>query len=449
MISSLITIGSSKQTLILISIIVVVTIVDSQLINIFYGTDLDTPGDLHMLLFVALLIIASIISTTILLFVKRNDIHARTTRPSLFKAAYVGTSAVQYSILLILLIILSEMLIFHAYNKIFSLLIMYFSHIWSAIILGVLSFIFIQWFRYTRSFSILIYAVVFSVVLFLILITIPLLTQQFANQPGFIYPRDYTILIESVNIPSRDIAFIYGLGNFVLPLMIIASWILTVSLIKPYAGRIGKKTFWVIVSIPLLYQLFSFIIRDANIVTDPALVEIIYSKQFQFIFGISYQITGLFFAIAFLTLARKMKRKSMRNYLLISSLGLVSLFSSMQPGMPFYAAYPPFGLVTLSFLGVSSYMLLVGIVGFAANVSRNTEVRQEVYKSIERDSHVLRMGMAEMQKEIEMRVLAVVDKIKLTDQPRDRDKDPDDEDVKMMIDEVLKEVHSKKSDATR
>ena len=324
---------------------------------------------------------------------------------------------------------------------------MYFSHVWSAIILGILSFIFIQWFRYTRSFSILIYGIVFSVVLFLIIITVPLLTQQFTNQPDFIYPRDYTSLIATVIIPSPDIAFIYGLGNIVLPLLIISSWILTISLLKPYAGRIGRKKFWVLVSIPLLYQLFSFIMRDANLVTNSALIEIIYSKQLQFVFGISYQVTGLFFAIAFLTLSRKMKRKSMKNYLIISSLGLVSLFSSIQPGMPFYAAYPPFGLVTLSFLGVSSYMLLVGIVGFAAYVSRNSEVRQEVYKSIERDSHVLRMGMAEMQREIEIRVLVVVDKIKLTDQPRDRDMDPDDEDVKMMINEVLKEVHSKKSDA--
>ena len=99
MISNLITIGSSNQTIILISIIVVITIVDSQLINVFYGTGLDTPGDLHMLLFISFIIIASIISTIILVFVKRNDSHARTSRPSLFKAAYVGTTLVQYSYL--------------------------------------------------------------------------------------------------------------------------------------------------------------------------------------------------------------------------------------------------------------------------------------------------------------------------------------------------------------
>ncbi|MGC2426085.1 MAG: hypothetical protein WA421_03545 [Nitrososphaeraceae archaeon] len=64
---------------------------------------------------------------------------------------------------------------------------------------------------------------------------------------------------------------------------------------------------------------------------------------------------GYFFAIAFLTIARKMRRKVMKNYLIISSIGIILLFSSMQPGMPFYAAYPPFGLVTLLFLGLSSY----------------------------------------------------------------------------------------------
>ena len=126
--------------------------------------------------------------------------------------------------------------------------------------------------------------------LFLIIITVPLLTQQFTNQPDFIYPRDYTSLIATVIIPSPDIAFIYGLGNIVLPLLIISSWILTISLLKPYAGRIGRKKFWVLVSIPLLYQLFSFIMRDANLVTNSALIEIIYSKQLQFVFGI--QLSG-------------------------------------------------------------------------------------------------------------------------------------------------------------
>src|ERR687889_1499478 len=316
-------------------------------------------------------------------------------------------------------------------------------HCWSATILGLLSFTLIQWFRFSPSFSILIYGVVFSVIIFLILITVPLLTQQFTSQSQLIYPRDYTSLIMGVIVPSRDIAFIYGLGNYVLPLMIIPSWILTVLLLKPYANRIGKKRFWLIVGIPLLYQLFSFIVRDSNLVTDPTLVEIIYSQQFQVIFGISYQVSGLFFAIAFLIIGRKLKRKGLKNYLIISSIGIVSLFSSMQPGMPFYAVYPPFGLVTLLFLGLSSYLLLVGMLGCAAYVSRDIELRREIYKGLEVDADVLKkIGMAEMQREIEKRVLPLANKIKLSDEMRSRmDPDPDEEDVKTMIDEVLNEIH--------
>jgi hypothetical protein len=117
--------GSNKQALMLISLIVAVTIVDSQFINIFYGTELGTPGNLHLLLFVSFVIGASIINTILLLFAKRNDIQARTSRPSLFRVAYIGTSAVQYAMSLVLFIILSEMLIFHGYNKVFSLLVVY------------------------------------------------------------------------------------------------------------------------------------------------------------------------------------------------------------------------------------------------------------------------------------------------------------------------------------
>lgn len=116
----------------------------------------------------------------------------------------------------------------------------------------------------------------------------------------------------------------------------------------------------------------------------------------------------------------------------------------MQPGMPFYAAYPPFGLVTLLFLGLSSYMLLVGILGIAANVARDSKLRREIYKGLEVNSDVLKMGMAEIQREMERRILPLANKIKLSDGMRNR-MDPSEDDVKMMIDEVLTEIHSTRS----
>jgi hypothetical protein len=432
--------SSGKIVFILMLVIVILTIIDSQFVNVFYGTDLGTPGNMHLLLFVSLIVIASIINTMSLGFVKSNDRRETTNRILLHRIAYFGTVALQSATVIILLIIISEMLIFHNYDKLSSLLVVYFSHLWSSFILGLLSLRFIQWYRISKSFSLLIYGVVFGFIIFITIITLPLLTEQFINQPQSIYPRHYSGLIAAVIVPSRDIAFIYGLGNYVLPLLIILSWILTVLLLKTYIGKIGKKKFWLIVSIPLLYQLFSFVVRDSNLVTDPALVEIVYSQQFQFLFAISYQVSGSFFAIALLGVARKMKQKGMKNYLITSSIGIICLFSSVQPGMPFYAAYPPFGLVTLLFLGLSSYLLLIGILGCAANVSRDNELRREIYKGLIESDTFKNIGMAEMQLEMEKKVLPLVSKADDI-----RSMEPDEEDVKTMINDVLNELYSKRS----
>lgn len=430
-------VSSSKRALLLMLLIAIVTIIDSQFVNTFYGTNLGSPGNLHLLLFVSFVIVASIINSSLLLFTRKKHINARTQRTALFRASYVATSIVQCAILLVLFAAIAEMAIFHGYHKILSLLVVYLSHFCVAGILGVLSITFIQWFKTIRSFSVLVYGAVFIVVLFLLVVTIPLATEQFMNhQPNVIPSIDYIILIAHAPLPSNDTAFIFELGNYVLPLMITFSWILTVSILKQYISKIGKKTFWILVSVPLVYQLFTFAIRDANLSTDPALIDIIYSRQFQFLMGISYQISGLFFAIAFLALARKTKRKVMKNYLIISSIGMVLLFSSMQPGMPFYAAYPPFGLVTLLLLGISSHMLLVGLLGFAAYVSRDSKLRSEIYKELGTNSGLLSMiGLAEMQREMERKILPIAKKIKLSDEMKDH-MDPSEEDVKIIIDEI-------------
>jgi hypothetical protein len=435
-------VGSSKRALIFISFIVMITIIDSQFVNAFYGTNLGTPGRNHLLLYTSLVIMVSLINIILLLFVKRNDIRMTNSRLLLFRVAYIGTSIVQYAIIFILAVTILEAFVLNGYSKILSLLVVYLSHFWSAVMLGVLSIIFVNWFRFSRSFSILIYAAVFSVSIFLILVTLPLLAEHFKPEPDFIYPRDYTSLITGIVVSSREIGFIYGLGNYVLPVMIISTWLLTVSLLRPYIQRIGKKKFWLLISLPLLYQLLTFMIRNANIVTDPAFIQIIYSQQVQFIFGISYQISGIFFAIAFLTIARKMRRKVMKSYLIISSLGVISLFCSVQPGMPYYAAYPPFGLPTILFLGLSSYMLLVGMVGIGANASRDVELRREIYRNIEDHPDIFKnLGLAELQREIERKVIPLNNKIELAGYMKDY-VDPSQEDVKIIISEALNEIQS-------
>lgn len=439
-------ISDGKLAMILITTLLFITFVDSQFINLFYATGLGSPSNLNLILFISFVVVALIINIFLLKLVKSNNIEAKTTRPTLFKVVYFGTLCVQCILLMLLVISTLEMIVLHHYNKQLSLLITYFSHIWSAIVLGFLTLNFVQWLKFSRSYSIIVYAIAYSIIVLLIILTIPILTEQVNNQSALIYPLDYTTLVVSIITPSPDVSFLYAIGGFVLPLMILVTWTITVSFLKSYINKIGRLKFWLIVSIPLFYEFLTFVVKNTNLITDPNLVQIIYSQQFQFVFAISYQVSGLFFAIAYFNLARKMKQKAMKTYLMISAIGIATLLSSIQPGLPFYAAYPPFGTVTVSYLGLSSYLLLVGMLGSATYLSRDSELRKEIYRNLELDSTFLRnIGMAEMQREIERKILPLHQKIDAFEE-RKGIAEFDEAEIKMVINDVINELHSKKSD---
>ena len=113
--------GHSKPAFLLISIMVIVSVVDSQFVNTFYGTDLDAPGNLHLLLFISFVSTVSVINIVLLQLVKSNDLLTKTNRPLLLRFTYSITLIVQYTTLLILFITIFEIFAFHGYHSILSL----------------------------------------------------------------------------------------------------------------------------------------------------------------------------------------------------------------------------------------------------------------------------------------------------------------------------------------
>ena len=51
------------------------------------------------------------------------------------------------------------------------------------------------------------------------------------------------------------------------------------------------------------------------------------------------------------------------------------IFTSNQATMLINLPYPPFGMATISFVGLSSYLLLVGIYASAVSVAEDTKLR--------------------------------------------------------------------------
>jgi len=57
--------------------------------------------------------------------------------------------------------------------------------------------------------------------------------------------------------------------------------------------------------------------------------------------------------------------------LLISSIGIAILYGSIEVDTLLYAVYPPFCLVTISFMPMGAYLLFIGISLSATFVARD------------------------------------------------------------------------------
>jgi hypothetical protein len=171
---------------------------------------------------------------------------------------------------------------------------------------------------------------------------------------------------------------------------------------------------------------------------------------YTFIFTFSKAIGGILFGIAFWVIARTLRPGSMvRDYMTISGYGLVLLFISNQAVLLVNIIYPPFGIVTVSFMGLSSCLLLLGVYSSAISVSEDSRLRQSVRQFAISESKLLdSIGTAHMEQEIQRRVLI------LAKQNHDRmveetgiQSSLTDDDVKEYLELVIEEIKSQRGSA--
>ena len=129
---------------------------------------------------------------------------------------------------------------------------------------------------------------------------------------------------------------------------------------------------------------------------------------------------------------------------------MILLFSSNQASGLVLAPYPPFGLATVSFFGLASYLIFLGIYSSAISVPEDPSLRQTI-RSIAPESRLLdSIGTAQMEQEIQARVIAFT--------KRNQDKMVEEtgiesslteEDVKEYLEEVILEVKERRNSTNR
>ena len=297
-----------------------------------------------------------------------------------------------------------QILIFQEYNSLSLFVIHIISYgIWIGI-LGLLARAFILWYRnFNPNIMILIFAMAMMGYIvngvFGLVNQIDMLTQQ-----GLIISSDYVAYFpEFSNLSMSDqINVVYQMSSLAAYIL---TWIGSVKLLYQNLRRIGRLKFWCMMIISLIYYNISFplfVLGYFDPVNDEnALLNIL-------IVSFGGIISGIIFGISFLYVARTLKTNSViRTQLILTAYGFL-LFYMTGSATAAQAAYPPFGLISVSLIGLSCYLIYSGLCSAAQIVSQDLILLRSIKSSVTEQAKFLgSIGTAHRNKELESRALTV------------------------------------------
>jgi hypothetical protein len=182
--------------------------------------------------------------------------------------------------------------------------------------------------------------------------------------------------------PEFDVETLVGQANLVSQASNVISyiliWIGTVKLLYPYIKKFGKVKFWAFMVAPMIYYLINFplfVLGYFNPENVDAMTNII-------IFNFAAIFTGVIFGVAFLSVAKTLNKVSdLKNHMIIAAYGFI-LFFIAGSSTASQAAYPPYGLASISFVGLSCYLIYSGLYSSAVTVSQDITLRNSIRKSV-------------------------------------------------------------------
>jgi hypothetical protein len=323
------------------------------------------------------------------------------------KAVAVG----QYGLIAIFGIVILQILLLSHYD--ISLLIAagYISYGLAMLTIGILSYRFLKWFRAGKNFLILLFGLS-SVVLALnalagvifINFTLESLPSEISQHFAGTRPPIISSLL------ARDIIYTSFIVSSIASFML--TWAATAVLLSYYIKRLRKAAFWAILGIPLTFFLLQFPPLATGLFfplleSDPVLFNTIYSG----FFSLSKPVGGVIFAVSFWVMARSIRSTSIKNYLILSGFGYLMIFVTNQASVLTLVLYPPLGLSVISLVGLSSYLILIGIYSSAITIAEDSKLRNEIRKIAASKSGLLgSIGLAQLEQQLENEVRAIARK---------------------------------------
>jgi hypothetical protein len=308
----------------------------------------------------------------------------------------------QCFIIFLLFFILMQLVFYNEYNTLYLRIVILVSIILSVGLLALLAIRFVQWIRHRPDYLTGLYAVATALMAVTSLFLAVFMGVEMANSPGVITSSRLSITDSHVgNFELQNLQSNIGLIAYIV------FWLASVALLRKSIKNPKKIGFYFLVTIPLLYSLGIFQWIISSVLAGSELLNALQIYTFNVISSIlTKPVGGAILGVAFLIVSRRIDDRGIKNYMKLSAIGIILLAISNEDARIYLLPYPPFGIVTISFIGISSYLLMVGIYYAAVSTSINNQIRAMIERSVDKELTFL-SNIARSQMEMQ-----IMDKVK-------------------------------------
>jgi hypothetical protein len=362
-------------------------------------------------------------------------------------------SIIQYVITAIIIFVILQVVFYSQYSTAAITAITAVSYTTAIVMMGLLAYLFFIWFNQNRrsgsgggGLKVFLYCISSAALVLNTVIGLALIYTLSRFKPAIASPHaaNYTtVILSPIDSILNTLYIATSISGFIL------MWSATAILLRSHSKRLGKAKYWFLVSIPLVYFISQFLTLFSNQLLTSVIA--LYPVVFTLLFIFSKPVGGILFGAAFYSIGRSSSGDGaattsvhgnfVRDYMNLAACGVVLFFVSSQSTVSQFP-YPPFGVIAASFVGLSAYMMFLGLYSSAICVSQDVKLRQSIRRSaIEEIKFLKSIGTAQMEQELQKRVLTIAKK-QSDNMTEETGVQPSlsENDMKQYLEEVLQEI---------
>jgi hypothetical protein len=179
-------------------------------------------------------------------------------------------------------------------------------------------------------------------------------------------------------------------------------WFGTCLLFVFKSNTIGMKRYWALMILPLIFYVSFYQVKDLadRSAETYVFVDLVYLIGFVLVLNI--------ISLVFYLATRKFTKGSkLYGFTTLTIPGFI-INSIASLGAIYQTIYPPFGLMSFSFLALSQYLIFLGLYCTTAFISYEIKLRQSLYSYAEQTRFFIDTSKSYMQNKIQDKVTSII-----------------------------------------